>query len=162
MFYLYFPMLTLCCFAAYALSFLGSEVAERTASLVARWQGVGFTHVVLNTDNMSILGLSIDYGPFGFFDAFDPSYTRNTTDLPGLLDEKEAEYAMESLIVTVGVACANTEGKIVFKAWILTSTIASSLTTYTFWACRKDKGYSFLGPFLFSCLVILIVTGFLQ
>lgn len=59
------------------------EVAERTASLVARWQGVGFTHGVLNTDNMSVLGLTIDYGPFGFLDAFDPSYTPNTTDLPG-------------------------------------------------------------------------------
>lgn len=59
------------------------EVAERTASLVAGWQGVGFTHGVLNTDNMSILGLTIDYGPFGFLDAFDPSYTPNTTDLPG-------------------------------------------------------------------------------
>ncbi|KAK9129023.1 hypothetical protein Syun_017820 [Stephania yunnanensis] len=59
------------------------EVAERTASLVARWQGVGFTHGVLNTDNMSVLGLTIDYGPFGFLDAFDPTYTPNTTDLPG-------------------------------------------------------------------------------
>jgi len=59
------------------------EVAERTASLVARWQGVGFTHGVLNTDNMSVLGLTIDYGPFGFLDVFDPNYTPNTTDLPG-------------------------------------------------------------------------------
>ncbi|RWR77832.1 UPF0061 protein azo1574-like protein [Cinnamomum micranthum f. kanehirae] len=59
------------------------EVAERTASLIAKWQGVGFTHGVLNTDNMSVLGLTIDYGPFGFLDAFDPSYTPNTTDLPG-------------------------------------------------------------------------------
>lgn len=65
-------------FAAWAV-----EVAERTASLIARWQGVGFTHGVLNTDNMSILGVTIDYGPFGFLDAFDPSYTPNTTDLPG-------------------------------------------------------------------------------
>lgn len=98
------------------------EVAERTASLVARWQGVGFTHGVLNTDNMSVLGLSIDYGPFGFLDAFDPSYTPNTTDLPGrrycfanqpdiglwnvaqfastlsaaqLISDKESNYAME-------------------------------------------------------------------
>lgn len=98
------------------------EVAERTAALIARWQGVGFTHGVLNTDNMSVLGLTIDYGPFGFLDAFDPSYTPNTTDLPGrrycfanqpdiglwniaqfvtslsvakLLTEKEADYAME-------------------------------------------------------------------
>ncbi|EPS61384.1 hypothetical protein M569_13413, partial [Genlisea aurea] len=59
------------------------QVSERTASLVAAWQGVGFTHGVLNTDNMSILGLTIDYGPFGFLDAFDPQYTPNTTDLPG-------------------------------------------------------------------------------
>nr|XP_027092172.1 uncharacterized protein LOC113712772 [Coffea arabica] len=59
------------------------EVSERTASLIAKWQGVGFTHGVLNTDNMSVLGLTIDYGPFGFLDAFDPSYTPNTTDLPG-------------------------------------------------------------------------------
>ncbi|KAK3442440.1 hypothetical protein EUGRSUZ_B02600 [Eucalyptus grandis] len=98
------------------------DIAERTASLVARWQGVGFTHGVLNTDNMSILGLTIDYGPFGFLDAFDPSYTPNTTDLPGrrycfanqpdiglwniaqfvsslssaeLINDKEANYAME-------------------------------------------------------------------
>ncbi|KAJ8759941.1 hypothetical protein K2173_010797 [Erythroxylum novogranatense] len=98
------------------------EVADCTASLVACWQGVGFTHGVLNTDNMSILGLTIDYGPFGFLDAFDPSYTPNTTDLPGrrycfanqpdiclwniaqfvstlstvqLINDKEANYAME-------------------------------------------------------------------
>uniref|UniRef100_A0A0C9RMU2 Selenoprotein O n=1 Tax=Wollemia nobilis TaxID=56998 RepID=A0A0C9RMU2_9CONI len=59
------------------------EVAERTAVLIAKWQGVGFTHGVMNTDNMSVLGLTIDYGPFGFLDAFDPKYTPNTTDLPG-------------------------------------------------------------------------------
>ncbi|WOL19234.1 hypothetical protein Cni_G28032 [Canna indica] len=98
------------------------EVAERTASLVANWQGVGFTHGVLNTDNMSVLGLTIDYGPFGFLDAFDPSYTPNTTDFSRrrycyanqpdvglwniaqftgalsaaqLISEEEANYAME-------------------------------------------------------------------
>lgn len=58
-------------------------MAERTAALIAKWQGVGFTHGVLNTDNMSVLGLTIDYGPFGFLDAFDPKFTPNTTDLPG-------------------------------------------------------------------------------
>lgn len=60
-----------------------TEVAERTAALIVKWQGVGFTHGVLNTDNMSVLGLTIDYGPFGFLDAFDPKFTPNTTDLPG-------------------------------------------------------------------------------
>ncbi|KAK2405728.1 protein adenylyltransferase SelO [Trifolium repens] len=98
------------------------EIAERTASTIARWQGVGFTHGVMNTDNMSILGLTIDYGPFGFLDAFDPKFTPNTTDLPGrrycfanqpdiglwnlaqftstlsaahLINDKEADYALE-------------------------------------------------------------------
>lgn len=98
------------------------EIAERTASMIARWQGVGFTHGVMNTDNMSILGLTIDYGPFGFLDAFDPKFTPNTTDLPGrrycfanqpdiglwnlaqftttlsaahLINDKEANYALE-------------------------------------------------------------------
>ncbi|KAK4536504.1 hypothetical protein CDCA_CDCA08G2529 [Cyanidium caldarium] len=59
------------------------EVARRTARLVAQWQSVGFVHGVLNTDNMSILGLTMDYGPFGFLDAYAPDYTPNTTDLPG-------------------------------------------------------------------------------
>ena len=58
-----------------------SEVCEKTAILVARWQSVGFVHGVLNTDNMSILGLTIDYGPFGFVDAFDPQFSPNITDI---------------------------------------------------------------------------------
>ncbi|KAM7273346.1 hypothetical protein ACFE04_028010 [Oxalis oulophora] len=108
--------------AIFLVSAWAVEVAERTAFLVASWQGVGFTHGVLNTDNMSILGLTIDYGPFGFLDAFDPRFTPNTTDLPGrrycfanqpdvglwniaqftlalqtaeLINDKEASYAME-------------------------------------------------------------------
>src|SRR4051812_49129597 len=48
-----------------------SEVVYRTAELIARWQAVGFCHGVMNTDNMSILGLTIDYGPYGFLDGFD-------------------------------------------------------------------------------------------
>ena len=60
-----------------------TEVAERSARMVCGWMRHGFVHGVMNTDNMSILGLTIDYGPFGFMDAFDPNYTPNTTDLPG-------------------------------------------------------------------------------
>jgi len=56
------------------------EVARRTGRLVAQWQSVGFVHGVLNTDNMSLLGLTIDYGPYGWLDDFDPSWTPNTTD----------------------------------------------------------------------------------
>jgi len=61
-----------------------AEVCERTGVLFAKWQLVGFVHGVLNTDNMSILGVTIDYGPYGFLEAFDPNFTPNTTDMPGL------------------------------------------------------------------------------
>ncbi|XP_030006449.1 selenoprotein O2 isoform X2 [Sphaeramia orbicularis] len=56
------------------------EVMMRTAKLVAQWQCVGFCHGVLNTDNMSILGLTLDYGPFGFMDRFDPEFVSNASD----------------------------------------------------------------------------------
>ncbi len=58
-------------------------VSERTAALVAQWQAVGFCHGVLNTDNMSILGLTIDYGPFQFLDAFVPDHVCNHSDTEG-------------------------------------------------------------------------------
>ena len=57
-----------------------AEVCERTAELVVHWMRVGFVHGVLNTDNMSILGLTIDYGPYGWLENFDPGWTPNTTD----------------------------------------------------------------------------------
>jgi uncharacterized protein YdiU (UPF0061 family) len=57
-----------------------NEVARRTARLIAHWQAVGFVHGVMNTDNMSILGLTIDYGPYGWVDDFNPGWTPNTTD----------------------------------------------------------------------------------
>ncbi len=57
-----------------------TEVAARTARLMAHWQAIGFVHGVLNTDNMSILGLTIDYGPYGWTDNFDLGWTPNTTD----------------------------------------------------------------------------------
>ncbi|MDP9044135.1 MAG: YdiU family protein [Pseudomonadota bacterium] len=59
------------------------QVARRTAALMAAWQAVGFCHGVMNTDNMSILGLTIDYGPFGFLDAFDPGHVCNHSDHEG-------------------------------------------------------------------------------
>jgi len=58
-------------------------VARRTARLMADWQAVGFCHGVMNTDNMSILGLTIDYGPYGFLDAFDPGHVCNHSDHQG-------------------------------------------------------------------------------
>jgi uncharacterized protein YdiU (UPF0061 family) len=59
------------------------QVALSTAELMAQWQAVGFSHGVMNTDNMSILGLTLDYGPFGFLDAFDPGYICNHSDSSG-------------------------------------------------------------------------------
>jgi uncharacterized protein YdiU (UPF0061 family) len=59
------------------------EIVRRTARLVAAWQAAGFMHGVLNTDNMSILGLTLDYGPYGFMDGFDPRHICNHTDQGG-------------------------------------------------------------------------------
>jgi uncharacterized protein YdiU (UPF0061 family) len=60
-----------------------AEVVERTARMIVGWMRVGFVHGVMNTDNMSILGVTIDYGPYSFVDDYDLSFTPNTTDLPG-------------------------------------------------------------------------------
>ena len=60
-----------------------AEICSRTALMVAHWMRVGFVHGVMNTDNMSILGLTIDYGPYGWIDNFDPGWTPNTTDAQG-------------------------------------------------------------------------------
>ncbi|TFW28951.1 protein adenylyltransferase SelO [Massilia horti] len=60
-----------------------AEVTRRTARLIGEWQAVGFMHGVMNTDNMSILGLTLDYGPFGFMEAFDANHICNHTDQGG-------------------------------------------------------------------------------
>ncbi len=59
------------------------SVVEKTASLIAGWQSVGFVHGVMNTDNMSIVGLCFDYGPYGFMDGFNPHYIPNSSDNQG-------------------------------------------------------------------------------
>ncbi len=69
--------------AAQPYAALLQAVSERTAAMVAAWQAVGFCHGVMNTDNMSILGLTIDYGPFQFLDAFDPGHICNHSDTQG-------------------------------------------------------------------------------
>lgn len=60
-----------------------AEVSRRTAELMAEWQAVGFMHGVMNTDNMSILGLTIDYGPYGFMDHFKSGHICNHSDTAG-------------------------------------------------------------------------------
>lgn len=60
-----------------------NDICQRTARLMVDWMRVGFVHGVMNTDNMSILGLTIDYGPYGWLEGYDPGWTPNTTDAEG-------------------------------------------------------------------------------
>ncbi|MFM1714299.1 protein adenylyltransferase SelO [Aeromonas salmonicida] len=71
---------------------LFAEVVRRTARLIAKWQAAGFCHGVLNTDNMSLLGLTLDYGPYGFIDAYVPDFVCNHSDPDGryALDQQPA------------------------------------------------------------------------
>jgi uncharacterized protein YdiU (UPF0061 family) len=78
---MHFPELGAPSTAAYARWF--EEICRRTAVMIAEWMRVGFVHGVMNTDNMSILGLTIDYGPYGWLEGFDPGWTPNTTDAEG-------------------------------------------------------------------------------
>ena len=59
---------------------LFSEVTAQTADLIARWMAVGFAHGVMNTDNLSVASVTIDYGPYGFLDAYDPYFIPNSSD----------------------------------------------------------------------------------
>ncbi|MBL7004986.1 MAG: YdiU family protein, partial [Gammaproteobacteria bacterium] len=63
--------------------FLLKQAIKKTAKMIAQWQSVGFMHGVMNTDNMSILGLTIDYGPFGFMDSFESGFICNHSDHAG-------------------------------------------------------------------------------
>ncbi len=60
-----------------------AEICEKTADMIVDWMRVGFVHGVMNSDNMSILGLTIDYGPYGWLEGYDPIWTPNTTDAQG-------------------------------------------------------------------------------
>jgi uncharacterized protein YdiU (UPF0061 family) len=77
------------------------EVAARTARMVAHWMRVGFVHGVMNTDNMSILGLSIDYGPYGWLEDYDPNWTPNTTDAEG----RRYRFGNQPRIAAWNLAC---------------------------------------------------------
>ena len=85
-----------------------TEVCIRTARLMVHWMRVGFVHGVMNTDNMSILGLTIDYGPYGWVDNFDPAWTPNTTDAQGrrycfARQPEVARWNLERLAVALSV-----------------------------------------------------------
>ena len=76
------------------------KVVEQSATLVALWMLHGFTHGVLNTDNMSLLSITIDYGPFGFLDSYNPSFIPNHSD-----DEGRYSYANQPKIFKWNLAC---------------------------------------------------------
>ncbi|MFW5431366.1 MAG: protein adenylyltransferase SelO family protein, partial [Methylophilaceae bacterium] len=91
------------------------EICERTAVLMAQWMRVGFVHGVMNTDNLSIIGLTIDYGPYGWVDNFDPGWTPNTTDAQGKRycygrQPDIARWNMERLADALATILPNTEG----------------------------------------------------
>ena len=74
------------------------EVTQSTAVMIARWQAQGFSHGVMNTDNMSILGLTIDYGPFSFMEAYDPGFICNHSDTQGRYSfERQPSVALWNL-----------------------------------------------------------------
>jgi uncharacterized protein YdiU (UPF0061 family) len=77
----HFPQLAAPSPATYVSWF--QEICRRTGVLIARWMAVGFVHGVMNTDNMSVLGVTIDYGPYGWLEGYEPSWTPNTTDAQG-------------------------------------------------------------------------------
>jgi uncharacterized protein YdiU (UPF0061 family) len=78
-----------------------AAVCERTAHMIAHWMRVGFVHGVMNTDNMSILGLTIDYGPYGWIDNFDPDWTPNTTDR----ERRRYRFGQQPQIAHWNLAC---------------------------------------------------------
>jgi serine/tyrosine/threonine adenylyltransferase len=89
-----------------------AEICERTALMIVGWMQVGFVHGVMNTDNMSILGLTIDYGPYGWVDNFDPGWTPNTTDAGGKRyafgrQPEVARWNLERLADTLGSVFAD-------------------------------------------------------
>src|SRR5687767_3805903 len=76
------------------------EVSVRTARLIAQWQAVGWAHGVMNTDNMSVLGITLDYGPYGFMDAYDPGFIPNHSD-----DYGRYSFHAQPAIAQWNVAC---------------------------------------------------------
>ena len=105
----YFPKLTLLNQASQYTAFFDAVVTQ-TAEMIAQWQSVGFTHGVCNTDNFSLLSITIDYGPFGFMEQYDPNFVPNTSDDEGMyryqnqpsvghLNLIKLQEAMKSLLV---------------------------------------------------------------
>lgn len=101
------------------------DVAERNAKMVAAWQAYGFMHGVINTDNVSIMGLTIDYGPYAFMDIFDSFHICNHTDSEGRYSYRKQPdmiiYALHALLNTlaplIGAEQSSTPPKAVSPGW---------------------------------------------
>jgi serine/tyrosine/threonine adenylyltransferase len=106
-----------------------SEVVERTAVMIVEWLRVGFVHGVMNTDNMSVLGLTIDYGPYSFMDEYNPAFTPNTTDLPG----RRYAFGRQSSIAYWNLGCLANALVPLFES---TERLAEALESYVdiFWS----------------------------
>ena len=78
-------------------------VASDTAAMIAHWLSVGFAHGVMNTDNMSVASVTIDFGPFGFVDEYDPNFIPNTSDDTGRYD-LESQVGL-TLTLAVPLSC---------------------------------------------------------
>jgi uncharacterized protein YdiU (UPF0061 family) len=95
-----------------------AEVCQRTATLMVHWMRVGFVHGVMNTDNMSILGLTVDYGPYGWLEGYDPGWTPNITDAGGRRYRYGAQprVALWNLVQLANALVPLTEETEVFQA----------------------------------------------
>jgi uncharacterized protein YdiU (UPF0061 family) len=95
----YFPELDAASPDRYARLF--DEVCQRSVRMVTHWMRVGFVHGVMNTDNMSVLGLTIDYGPYGWLEGYDPTWTPNTTDASG----RRYRYGQQPQVALWNLSC---------------------------------------------------------
>lgn len=102
------------------------EVTQRTQKMIVDWMRVGFVHGVMNTDNLSVLGLTIDYGPYGWLDDYDPGFTPNTSDTSGRYC-----YANQPHCAAWNLAClANALVPLVGSAELLTAEIQQFQAQY--------------------------------
>lgn len=151
---------------------LSSGENELRWGFVRKVYGILAAQIILTT---VVSATTVLYAPVNNLLAGSPSLTFVLAFLPLLLMCPLYHYQQKhplnfvflglftvSLSLSVGVACANTKGRIVLEALILTSGVVLSLTGYTFWASRKGKDFSYLGPALFAGLMVLLLTSFIQ
>ncbi|WP_231867709.1 YdiU family protein [Snodgrassella sp. CFCC 13594] len=103
---------------------LFQAITQRSAALVASWQSVGFVHGVLNTDNMSLLGLTIDYGPFGFMDRYQPRFEPNSSD-----ENRRYAYDQQPYIVQWNLSMLASA----MQPLVATDDLLSTLQAYVDW-----------------------------